>query len=283
MKDKRLKFQLFYTGVVLVIVILLGLLSYSNYIENKYPWHHYETHSYKLLNNLSGEGITIAFLDSGLHKDLVEQFGSRIVSPFNVIEQNSNINDLSGHGTKMICVSACSYDQQRIYGLAYKANIMPVVVVDASGRTSGEYLSQGIIYAFDHGADIINISLGSRLENTLVKEAIAYAYENNVIVVAAGGDYQEDRVLFPARYETVIAVQAQSKLGVRYKHASWGDSIDLLVPGEFIETLGINHETLSLEIVYESGSSISTAFITSVVALMIQQQENIKSMNYYFI
>lgn len=276
MKSKNLKFNLFYTGLVILIVLIVGVISYGKYLENKYPWHLYQNNSYKLLDNFSGKGITIAFLDTGISNDLAESFGDRIVHPYNVIEENDNISDSNGHGTEMICVSACDYDKNGIYGLAYNSNIMPVVVMDDTGRTDGTYISKGIIYAVDNGADIINLSLGSRLENDLVKKAIEYAYDNNVIVVASVGDYQEEKVLYPAKYDSVIAVQSQSKLGVKYKDSSWGSEVDLLIPGEFIQTLGINLETGNLETVYESGSSISTAYLTSIIALMIQENNDYK-------
>ena len=274
MKSKSLKVNIFYTALVLLVLLILGMVTYSKYLENKYPWHIYQNNSYQLLDDYSGEGVTIAFLDTGLHDDLVESFGERIVNPYNVIEDNTNITDTNGHGTEMMCVSSCDYEENGVYGLAYNANIMPVVVMDETGRTSGDYIHTGIIYAVDNGADIINLSLGSRLENDLVKEAIEYAYENNVIVVSSVGDYQEEKVLYPAKYETVVAVQSQSKLGVKYKDSSWGEEVDLLIPGEFIETLGINIENNNLETRYESGSSISTAYLTSVIALMIEKHED---------
>lgn len=274
MKSKSFKINTFYTVLVLLILLVLVMVTYSKYLENKYPWHIYQNNSYQLLDDYSGEGVTIAFLDTGLHYDLIESFGDRIVNPYNVIEDNSNIIDTNGHGTEMMCVSSCKYEKNGIYGLAYNANIMPVVVMDDTGRTSGEYINKGIVYAVDNGADIINLSLGSRLENDLVKEAIEYAYENNVIVVSSVGDYQEEKVLYPAKYDSVVAVQSQSKLGVKYKDSSWGEEVDLLIPGEFIETLGINIENNNLETKYESGSSISTAYLTSVLALMIEKHDD---------
>lgn len=274
MRNKSLKYNIIFTGLVVFLLSIIGLLTYGNYLENKYPWHVYQNNSYKLLDEYSGEGVIIAFLDTGLHDDLIDSFGDRIVSPYNFIEESYNITDINGHGTEMICVSSCDFEKNGIYGLAYNAKIMPIVVMDETGRTSGEYIYEGIIYAVDNGANIINLSLGSRLENELVKEAIEYAYENNVIVVSSVGDYQEEKVIYPAKYDSVIAVQSQSKLGVKYKDSSWGEEVDVLIPGEFIETLGINFENNNIEVKYESGSSISTAYLSSVIALMIEKNQD---------
>lgn len=274
MAGKKLKIELLKTGVILLVLFVIGTIIYGEYLENKYPWHLYENNSYKLLDDYSGEGITIAFLDTGLDSDLIESFGNNIVSPYNIITKTNDIEDKNGHGTEMICVCACDYHRDGIYGLANKANIMPIVVMDESGRTEGKYIHDGIIYAVDNGADIINLSLGSRIENDLVKEAIDYAYVNDVIVVSSVGDYQEEKVLYPAKYESVIAVQSQSKLGVKYKDASWGNEVDILIPGEFIQTIGFDSNNNKISAVYESGSSISTAYFSSIVAIMIQDNEN---------
>jgi len=257
------------------ILLFVGVGAYNNHLESKYPWHIYQNSSFKLLRNNTDKDIVIAYLDTGISDDLYESLGDRIVSPYNVLKMNEDVTDLNGHGTEVACVMACNFEKNGVYGLSNNSKIMPIVVMDETGSTTGENISKGIIYAVDSGADIVNLSLGSRLENDIVKEAVDYAYENNVILIASVGDFRENKVLFPAYYDTVIAVQAQSKLGVRYKDASWGDEVDIRVPGEFVQTLGVNPEDNSLEIKYQSGSSISTAYFTSVIAHIMGQDKSI--------
>lgn len=276
MKDKSIKLNIFYTLMLLFIVFLIFLFVKSNYIRNKYDWHIYETGVYKVWDDYTGEDVVIAFLDTGMSVELQEMYDGRIVNPYNVIKDNNNIDDVSGHGTSMICVATCDYNISGIYGIAPSALVMPVIVIDEDGRISGENLSLGIIYAVDNNADIINLSSGSRIENDLVKAAIEYAEIHGVIVISAVGDYQEEKVLFPAKYDSVIAVQAQSKLGIKYLEASWGDDVDILIPGEFIRTLGINLETGKLVEKYESGSSISTAIMSGIIALMIDRDKSLE-------
>lgn len=84
---------------------------------------------------------------------------------------------------------------------------MPIVVVDEAGRTDATLLSSGIRMEVDQGADIINISLGSNAYNEEVLNAINYAYENNVYVIAAVGDSDTENVLYQAKYENSIALQ----------------------------------------------------------------------------
>jgi subtilisin family serine protease len=271
---KKVYLEITYTIVVLIILGILGMVSYSKYIDNKYPWQLVKTQGYKLLDENQADGVTIAFLDTGIHPDLANILEAKIVHPYNFVLDNTNIDDTVGHGTEIVCIVSCSYEENGIYGLASKAKIMPLVVMGSNGFTSGEYISKAIYYAVDNGADIINISMGSRLENEIVKDAINFAYENNVIVIAAAGDYQEDKIIYPARYDSVIAVQAQSILGVKYIDSSWGDEVDLLVPGELIDTVSIDVEKDSLYIKPVSGSSISTAVATSIIALMINNKDS---------
>ncbi len=121
--------------------------------------------------------------------------------------------------------------------------MMPIVSVDESGRTSPEYIA----------------------------EVIVYAVENNVHIVAAAGDYKENKLLFPAKYSTVISVEAQSKLdGRRYLESNWGDNSTLMLPGEIMKTLTINNND-ELEIAYKNGTSYATPLGSGIVALYIDK------------
>lgn len=261
--------------IILFAIFVIGVLFYVariKYLENKYPWHIYKTQAYKAWKESKGKNVTIAFLDTGIHDELLEKYKNRIVAPYNILEQSTNITDKNGHGTSIICAATCDYKTTGIYGIAPEAKIMPVVVMDELGRAKEQHIIDGIIYAVDNGADIINLSFGSRYESENLKTAIDYAESKGVIVVSAVGDYKEERVLYPAKYDTVIATQSQSKLGIKYKEASWGDEVDILIPGEYIQTLGIDSETGKLIEHYENGSSVSTALMSGIIALKLSKK-----------
>lgn len=252
--------------IVITSAILIPIL-YNNYINNKYDWHIVDTKAYKIWRKADGEDIVIAVVDTGISPKLEEHLKDRIVNPYNVISENNNVKDKSGHGTEVICLIACN-NYKGIHGIAKKATIMPIVAVDESGRTRPEYIANGIKYAVDNKAQVINLSLGSRLDNLQVKETVEYAISKNVHIVAAAGDYKENKLLYPARYETVISVEAQSKIEYRYKDSNWHEDSTLMLPGEIMHTLTLG-ESEELESTYENGTSFATAIGSGIVALYV--------------
>jgi len=260
------------------IIISIGLFVFGGYMltlhkkneVNNYEWYIEETKVYKVWEEYTGKDIIIAFLDSGISNEHISKYGDRIRNPYNFIDGTTDVLDLTGHGTAMISVTSGRFSEVGIHGIAPDTKIIPIVVMNDLGNTSGQLLSEGIYYAVDNGADIINLSLGSLIENELVKYAIEYAHENQVIVVAAGGDNRDSNILYPAKYETVIAVQAQSKLGVPYLHSSNGSEIDILIPGEIIKACGLTSRTF----IVKNGSSISTALTSGIVALLLEKGLN---------
>lgn len=292
MRDKvqkvKIKSNLFYTILTTVIVIVLGILIFSqNDTKEDYPWYIYETNTYELFDEYKGEGIVIAFLDSGMDIRLQEIYGDRVIKPYNFVDDNSNVDDVGNHGTSIICIATCDYDLTGIYGIAPKAKVMPITVMDEDGLAEGDLVSKGIYYAVDHGANIINLSFGSRIDNDVVNSAIEYALFNNVVVVAAVGDFGDDNVLSPANYENTIAIQAQSKLGVKYLWASTGPEVDYMVPGELIETIQFTSGS-EFQVVTVNGSSAATAIFSGILALKLQYNneeyfEDLGDIRFYFI
>lgn len=218
----------------------------------------------------TGKDVKIAIIDSGIDSRILNQYPDTFIHPKNIIDQSENVTDVTGHGTMITCLMICDYKKNYIHGLSPDAKIIPIKIIDESGRTNAGNLSDAIYYAVDLHADIINISLGSRVYNEQVEIAIQYAYEKGVVVVAAGGDYQENLVIYPARFNETIAIQAQSKLGVKYIDASWGDEIDLMIPGEFVPVLSLDVSTQTLKLMTDSGSSVSAAIFSSIIALRME-------------
>ncbi len=234
----------------------------------------------KISKKMDGSGVKVAFVDTGIHEDFADKINDQIVYKYNVINNSKNIIDNDNeHGTNMICIAICDYNRDGIHGLSQDIDVMVLVAADSVGRTSGEYLSEAIRIAVDNGADIINISLASKVENDLVKSAVKYAYDSGVLVSAAVGDYSEEKVLYPAKYTTTIAVQAQSKLGGKYIDSSYGDEVDIMLPGELLKTLGIdsNGDLIETEI---SGSSGSTVIMSTIMSLMLEKNSNVDVYGY---
>lgn len=132
--------------------------------------------------------IVIAILDSGVdleHPDLKDN----IIHGYDFVNDDNDPDDDCGHGTHIAGIAAAIIDNQiGIAGIAGGAKIMPVKVLDENGDGTTEEVIEGIIWAVDNGADIINLSLGSEAFSQLEYEAISYAIDNGVVVIAATGN-----------------------------------------------------------------------------------------------
>jgi len=127
------------------------------------------------------------------------------------INSDNNPNDDNGHGTHVAGISAAvTNNSLGVAGIAWRANIMPIKILQSSGYGNAAELAAGIIYAYNNGATIINMSLGSYAESLTVLNALIYAYSTSLLVASAGNDsYNIDFApMFPACYSFVIGVEA---------------------------------------------------------------------------
>ena len=215
-----------------------------------------------------GAGVTIAFVDSGISEELYEANSDRIVAPYNVLEQDSDVADENGHGTAMISAACCD-KESGIYGIAPGAVIMPIEATNEHGLVEPESLAQGIYWAVDHGADVVCLSLGSHLYNGSVADSIDYANSRNVIVVAAAGDYSEKDLLFPASMSNVIAVASEDEKGILCGFSSYSENKSISMPGENIETLSIDEDGSPI-VKRSHGTSVSCAIMAGIIALGLE-------------
>lgn len=221
-------------------------------------------------------GITIAVIDTGVdidHPDLCEN----IVNGYDFVGNDSNADDDNGHGTHVAGIAAAvPYNGTGIAGVAGGARIMPVKVLDENGSGNSLDLYLGIIYAVNHGADVINLSLGSVYPSLLIEEAVEYALSKDVVVVAATGNDGSDKVSYPAAFEGVIGVGAVDYYdGNKFELPSFsnrGDEVDLTAPGvDIISTIPYeldifdgNQDGYALK----NGTSMAAPFVAGMAALL---------------
>lgn len=254
--------------IFLVFVISVALIWYI--YKPKYPEYINDMNISGLWNDNLGENITIAFLDSGMHSDLVEIYGDRVVSPYDFVIESEAMIDINGHGTAMICIATCNYEDTGIYGIAPKSEVMPLRIFDSNGDTNDALIIRAIYYAVDNGADVINMSFGSYEDSIEVEEAIDYAILNHVFVICSAGDLLNMATAFPARYANTISVGNMVDFadGVNYP------DIDIFIYGEEIESLRYSEIQDGLGSNFESGSSVSTAILSGIIALKIHNMSD---------
>ncbi|MFZ1996621.1 MAG: S8 family serine peptidase, partial [Solirubrobacteraceae bacterium] len=193
-----------------------------------------------------GKGVVVAVLDTGVaYRDWKQfhrspDFGrTHFVSPYDFVSHNRYPLDRNGHGTFVAGILAESTNNGiGLTGLAYGASIMPIRVLDSSGEGDEATIAQGIRYAVNHGAQVINLSLeflpsqvnaGSEIPQ--IVNAIGYARRRGVTVVGAAGNDETDQVAYPARAPGVISVGATTRDRCLADYSNGGSGLDLVAPG----------------------------------------------------
>ncbi|HET9014978.1 MAG TPA: S8 family serine peptidase [Thermomicrobiaceae bacterium] len=215
----------------------------------------------------TGQPSTIvAVLDSGVDAHDPDLAG-KVLSGYDFLSNDTNTSDSVGHGTSIAgIIAARGNDGIGVAGGAMGVDILPVKVGNVDGAPVSA-IAQGIYYAVDHGASVINLSLGSDSPSATLQDAISYAYSKNVVVVAAAGN-SPDQVSFPASYPQTISVGATTADGTNVaSFSSRLSRVDLSAPGvgvfttTYSPTTGDGYGALD-------GTSFSTAIVSAAVALM---------------
>ncbi|MEH1850373.1 MAG: S8 family serine peptidase [Nostoc sp.] len=239
----------------------------------------------------TGKGVVVAVLDTGVdyndtqlqnniwtnpNNDAAQGYAND-VHGWNFVDNNNNVLDTStiGHGTHVSGIIAGENNGSGITGVAYDAKIMAIKVLDNSGAGSDTSITEGIYYAVDHGANVINLSLGGAYPNMALESAIQYASSKNVVVVMAAGNDSADTPDYPASYAknwglTVGAVDQNNNIADFSNRAGSDPLAYVTAPGVNISSTipGNQYATYS-------GTSMATPFVAGVVALMLSANHNL--------
>ncbi|MBP3950926.1 S8 family peptidase [Bacillus suaedae] len=221
------------------------------------------------LARTSTRSAKIAILDTGvnqIHPDL----RGKVIHQTNLSDALT-AEDVHGHGTHVAGIAAAITNNGKgISGISYNAaSIMNIKVLDDTGGGSSSDVAQGIIYATNRGANIINLSLGSEMSNETLRNAVRYAASNGVLLVGAAGNNGSDKMNFPAAYDDVLAVTATNRNNELAEFSNYGSWVDVAAPGEDILSTfsGELSQSSSLYRVV-SGTSQATPFISGLAGLL---------------
>ncbi|MEZ4405131.1 MAG: S8 family peptidase [Polyangiales bacterium] len=224
-----------------------------------------------------GRGVVVAVVDTGVACENHGEFtrvpdleGARCLPGWNFVTGDAHANDDQGHGTHVAgTIAQTTHNALGGAGVAYCASILPVKVLDTNGRGTLANVAEGIRWAADHGADVINLSLGGGGRSKVMEQAVAYARSKGSTVVCAAGNngrYVES----PANAPGAVAVSAIDDGDQIAFFSSRGPEVDLAAPGVQIlqQTICNRGRDRCEQFASWSGTSMAAPHVAGVAALV---------------
>lgn len=214
----------------------------------------------------------IAILDTGIdpnHPDLA----SKIVSAINFTNNNPNdIFDAIGHGTHVAGIAAAvTNNALGIAGMSFNtANIMVVKVLNGAQGGTTDWIIEGIMFAVNNGAGVINMSLGSSEYSQALQNTIDFAWSRGVVIVAAAGNTGSDQVNYPAGNNHVLAVSATNQGNDKAAFSSWGVDVGVTAPGVAILSTTPTYPIQGILPNYDAfqGTSMASPFVAGLAVML---------------
>ena len=253
------------------------------------------------LAGYTGKGIVVAVVDTGVdyqHTDLSQNiWTNKLEIAGNGIDDDNNgyVDDIygydfvnndgyalddNGHGTHVSGIIAGMNNGYGVTGVAYDATIMPVKVLSSSGSGTFTGVAQGVMYAVNNGADVINLSLGAYgSASTELSSAITYAINHGVIVCMASGNDSQLSPTYPAILAKTAGGIAVGAVDSSNVVATFSNDAGTLVPYDFVVAPGVSiySSYMGGQYVVMSGTSMATPFVAGAAALLLSAQNDFSS------
>lgn len=260
------------------VIVILGIFCIIiNHNKNTIPEHRLQwwrdyTECDENQRKLSGKGITIAILDTGVdftHKDLEKCKFDELTIFEKITDKNVE------HGTAVAgIIAAYPHNDKGVLGIVPDSKIISIDVTN-SEKVQIDNLIKGIKIAIAKHVDIINISLGLHEDNKKLYEWIKKAYDNGIVIVASAGNYMTDNVLYPAKYDEVIAVGSHNRKGKVMSPKGKVDNV-IFLPGDSVVSVIPGNKYVGAV-----GTSFSAAIMTGIIAQIKEKYPNINNEQIY--
>jgi serine protease len=244
----------------------------------KDQWHMTRIGATRAWDFASGRGVTVAVVDTGIACETHGPFSkgtdlrqTTCVSGWNFVKNDAHANDDQGHGSHVAGTIAQSTNNGfGVAGVAFHATLMPVKVLNEDGWGSTADVADGIRWAADHGAQVINLSLGGPRNSKVLEDAVKHALSKGSIVVAAAGN-SGGSVGYPGGTDGVIGVSASDPDDKLAKFSSRGKGVDIAAPGVNVTQQTICKKGREECYVFPAynGTSMASPHVAGAAALLV--------------
>ncbi len=231
-------------------------------------WEWKKVKAYDAWALVTGASVKIAVVDTGIaksHEDLPAVFAQR-----NFVNNTSNADDDNGHGTHVAgTIGALTNNNRGVAGANWSVRLMAAKVLNAQGSGSYAAVANGIIWAADNGAKVINLSLAGSSPSTTLENAVNYAWNKGVVLACAAGNDGTTKKVYPAGYEKCIAVAATKQDDTIAGFSNRGSWVDVAAPGvKILSTIPLSAGSGFYAYDAWNGTSMATPHVAGLAGLV---------------
>jgi subtilisin family serine protease len=224
-------------------------------------WSPVKTHAPAAWNRTTGDPATVvAVVDTGVDPSQPDLAG-RLAPGYDFVNGDSDPGDDNGHGTAVAGIVAAVGDNHiGVAGYCWRCRVMPLKALDANGGGFASDVARAVVWATDHGARVINTSLGGPVEDASLAAAAQYAQLRGALLVAAAGNDSSSQLDYPAALPAVVSVGASNRADALYPFSNQGAAV--AAPGENTTTArGGGYETFL-------GTSSAAPVVSGIAGLL---------------